>query len=163
MITFQHLQEALAQYGQAIREGYKENLSKSGRRATGNLITSVNTKVNVDGNEFEIELQLADYWYYVEEGRNPTTATTPSIPNLREKILEWIKVKPILPHPDKNGKLPTDEQLAFLISRKIHNEGFEGSNDLEHTMEEIDYDTIIEEALAADVMECFDEILAILQ
>lgn len=153
MIEFKHLEKALKDYADAISEGYKENLSKSGRRATGNLITSINSKVNVDGNEFEIELQLADYWYYVENGRS--AGGFPPI----DKILEWIRVKPILPHPDSRGKLPTENQLAFLIGRKIANEGFDGSNDLENTLKEVDYETIIEEALDKDVLGCLDEIL----
>lgn len=157
MITFQHLQEALLQYAQAIADRYKDNLESSGRRASGNLITSVNTKVNVDGNEFSIELSLQDYWKYVEEGRG--AGGFPPV----NKILEWIRMKPILPTPMSNGKLPTENQLAYLIGRKIANEGFEGSNDLENTMEEVDYETIIEEALEADVMAGLDEILAIFQ
>lgn len=157
MLQFTHLQQALAQYGDAIADRYKTNLEASGRRATGNLITSVNTIVDVNGNEFAIELQLEDYWYYVENGRGP--GGFPPV----NKILEWIRVKPILPQPDANGKLPTENQLAYLIGRKIANEGFEGTKDLEHTMEEVDYETIIEEALAADVMAGLDEILTIFQ
>lgn len=157
MIEFKHLQEALAQYAQAIADKYKDNLESSGRRATGNLITSVNTTVDVNGNEFAIELQLEDYWYYVENGRG--AGGFPPV----NKILEWIKVKPILPQPDANGKLPTENQLAYLIGRKIANEGFDGTNDLEHTMEEVDYETIIEEAIAADVMGGLDEILMLMK
>lgn len=155
MIEFRHLQEALAQYAQAIADQYKQNLEDSGRRASGELVSSVNTKVVVDGNEYVIELELQDYWKYVEEGR-PAGGFPPV-----NKILEWIKLKPILPYPDRNGKLPTDNQLAFLIGRKIANEGFEGTYDLERTMDRVDYETIIEDALAADVMDGFDELLAI--
>lgn len=156
MIEFKHLQEALSQYAQAIADRYKENLEASGRKASGELITSVSTTVNVDGNEFYIELSLMDYWKYVEEGRGP--GGFPPI----TKILEWIRFKQILPQPI-NGKLPTEQQLAFLIGRKIAEEGYEGSNDLEHTMEEVDYNAIIEEAFDADVSECFDELLLILK
>ena len=154
---FKRLQEALAQYAQAIADQYKTNLESSGRRASGELISSVNTNVTVDGNEFVIELQLEDYWKYVEEGRGP--GGFPPV----NKILEWIKLKPILPYPDKNGKLPTENQLAFLIGRKIANEGFEGTNDLSNTMEDVDYKAIIEEALDQDVMECIDDLFALFQ
>lgn len=157
MIMFKRLQEALAQYAQAIADQYKTNLESSGRRASGELISSVNTNVTVDGNEFVIELQLEDYWKYVEEGRGP--GGFPPV----NKILEWIKLKPILPYPDKNGKLPTENQLAFLIGRKIANEGFEGTNDLSNTMEDVDYKAIIEEALDQDVMECIDDLFALFQ
>ena len=157
MIQFNHLQDALARYSQAIADQYKQNLEDSGRRATGQLISSVNTRVSVDGSVFEIELQLEDYYYYVENGRGPGKFPPP------EKILEWIRVKPILPTPDINGKLPTENQLAFLIGRKIANEGFEGTHDLENTMETVDYETIIEEALDQDILECLDEILMIMK
>lgn len=155
MIAFTHLQEALAQYGQAIADRYKENLEVSGRRATGNLITSVNTMVTVNELSFVIELQLEDYWKYVEEGRK--AGGFPPV----NKILEWIKVKPILPTPMANGKLPTERQLAYLIGRKIANEGFQGTYDLEHTMQEVDYNQIIEDALDQDIMGCIDEILSL--
>lgn len=153
MIEFKNLQEALAQYAQAIEDRYKTNLESSGRRATGQLITSVNTVVVVNENEFAIDLNLEDYWKYVEEGRGAGKFPPP------DKILEWIRVKPILPTPLANGKLPTEQQLAFLIGRKIANEGFEGTHDLQHTMEEVDYEEIIVEALDKDIMGGLDEIL----
>lgn len=155
MIEFKHLQEALAQYAQAITDMYKQNLEDSGRRATGSLITSVSSNVVVDGNEFAIDLQLEDYWKYVENGRGPGKFPPP------DKILQWIRVKPILPQPMSNGKLPTEKQLAFLIGRKIANEGFEGTNDLDNTMEEVDYEQIILDALDADILGCIDEIMVI--
>lgn len=155
MIEFKHLQEALAQYAQAITDMYKQNLEDSGRRATGSLITSVSSNVVVNGNEFAIDLQLEDYWKYVENGRGPGKFPPP------DKILQWIRVKPILPQPMSNGKLPTEKQLAFLIGRKIANEGFEGTNDLDNTMEEVDYEQIIVDALDADILGCIDEIMVI--
>lgn len=157
MIEFTHLQQALGQYAQAIADQYKTNLENSGRRATGQLISSVNTRVLVNGQIFEIELQLEDYYKYVEEGRG--AGGFPPV----NKILEWIKAKPILPYPDMNGKLPTENQLAYLIGRKIANEGFEGTHDLENTMEEVDYESIIEDAIAEDVLGCFDELIALVQ
>lgn len=156
MIEFKHLQEALAQYAQAIADRYKDNLEESGRRATGMLITSVSTNVVVDGNTYSIDLNLEDWWKYVEEGRGPGKFPPP------DKILEWLRVKPILPTPMANGKLPTEQQLAFLIGRKIANEGFQGSHDLAKTMEELDYEQIIVDALDTDMFECVDEVLKLL-
>ena len=157
MIAFSHLQEALAQYAQAISDQYKQNLENSGRRASGQLISSVATKVVVNGNEFIIELSVEDYFKYIEEGRGPGGFPPP------EKILQWIKMKPILPQPMANGKLPTEKQLAFLIGRKIANEGFEGTHDLLHTMEIVDYEQQIQDALDIDVMDCLDELLLMLK
>ena len=47
-------------------------------------------------------------------------------------------VKPVLPTPTKNGKLPTIDQLTFLISRKIAREGIEPRMFLTNTIEELD-------------------------
>lgn len=163
MLEFKHLQQALKDYADAIRDQYKDNLERDDRRASGKLISSINTKLVVDGDEFAIELQLEDYWKWIDEGRPPTHTTTPSEPTLQECILEWIKVKHILPHPDKNGKLPTEEQLSYAIANKIHKEGYEGTYDLEDALYEVDYEHIIEEALDQDVMECFDELLLMLK
>lgn len=162
MIEFKHLEQALKDYADAIRDQYKDNLERDNRRATGQLISSINTKIVIDGNEYEIQLQLEDYWYYIDEGRKPTTATTPSIPTLQECILDWIRVKQILPHPDKNGKLPTEEQLSYMIANKIHREGYEGTHDLEDALYEVDYETVIEDALDQDILGCIDELLALL-
>lgn len=156
MIEFKHLEKALKDYADAIRDQYKDNLDRDNRRATGDLITSVNSKVIVDGNEYIIELQLEDYWKYVEWD------TKPHIPPVN-KILEWVRVKPVLPRPMKNGKLPTEQQIAWMIADKISKEGTEGTHDLEDALVEVDYETIIEEALEADVMDCFDELLTIFQ
>lgn len=155
MVEFKHLQEALAQYAEAIVDRYKQNLEDSDRRATGNLITSINSKVSVNGNEYEVLLQLEDYWKYIENG------TKPHFPPV-SKILDWVKIKPILPTPMKNGKLPTEEQLAWMIAKKIDRVGTEGKPDLEEALEEVDYNAIIEEALDADIMESLDEIFMLI-
>lgn len=155
MIEFKNLTNALKEYADAIRDQYKDNLERDNRRATGNLITSINSKIVVNGTTYEIDLQLADYWKYVEWD------TKPHIPPYN-KILEWVKVKPVLPTPMKNGKLPTEEQLAWMITDKIRREGTKGTHDLEDALVEVDYETIIEEALDRDVLESLDEIMLML-
>ena len=90
---------------------------------------------------------MADYWKYIENGRNPGKFPPTS------KILEWIMVKPVIPRPDQNGKLPTPKQLAYLIGRKIANEGYEGSHDLQRANDTIleKYQNKIVAALSQDL------------
>lgn len=154
MIEFKNLQSLLDELGKAIKLRYQENLIESDRKASYNLIESIQYHTVINGQEFAIELELADYWKYVEEG------TQPHWPPIN-KILEWVKIKPVLPYPDSRGKLPTENQLAFLISRKISEVGTTGSNDLERTLNEIDEDwnDRIVEALDADILNNIDEIL----
>ncbi|MBQ0112015.1 MAG: hypothetical protein KBT03_02690 [Bacteroidales bacterium] len=50
--------------------------------------------------------------------------------------MQWIKIKPIVPRPGKNGKVPSLKQLAYLISRKIVVEGIKPKNVLSNTLRE---------------------------
>lgn len=151
MIEFGNLMEVMAEYGKAMETKYKEELENSGRKASGRLISSINSNVTVDGMTYAIDFSLEDYWKYVENG------TKPHFPPV-SKILEWVKIKPILPTPDSSGKVPTPEQLAFLISRKISIYGTDGTKDLEDTLEltDMEWRDRITEALDKDVVEALN-------
>ena len=147
-MEFRNLMEVMAEYGKAMETKYKEELENSGRKASGRLISSINSNVTVDGMTYAIDFSLEDYWKYVENG------TKPHFPPV-SKILEWVKIKPILPTPDSSGKVPTPEQLAFLISRKISIYGTDGTKDLEDTLEltDMEWRDRIASALDRDVTE----------
>lgn len=135
----------LQEYGEKFVELYKQNLENSGRKATGNLINSISTRIETGDYKLEVFINLEDYYQYVENGRS--AGSFPPV----DKIKEWIQAKPILPR-EENGKLPTEEQLAFLIGRKIQREGFEGTHDLQKTKDalQIEFETRIQEALKED-------------
>lgn len=139
----------LQEYGQKFADVYKDKLLN--HKASGNLLNSIQTKVVVNDTELILYMDLADYYYYIENGRGP--GKFPPI----DKILEWIRVKPILPR-EINGKLPTEKQLAFLIGRKIAREGFEGTHDLEDTKNllQIEFELRIQEALIEDFKKEFE-------
>ena len=163
LIKFQRLANVLEEFGNAIANQYKQNLLDSGRNASGKLYNSIHSQVKVNNMTYDVELEMQEYWKWIENGRPPTRTTTPSNPPLRELILEWIRVKPVLPTPI-NGKLPTEEELAYLITRKIHREGFDGKPDLSNALEsaETEWKQKIEDAIDADVIESLDEIMLIL-
>ena len=124
------LEAALRELGEDVRQGYIEQLLQHDRKATGTLIDSVQAHVKVQDTVYEVTLTLADYWKYVEDGTKPHWPP-------RSAILKWIKAKPVIPRPDKNGRIPSQESLAYLISRKIAREGTEGSHDLQKTKDTI--------------------------
>lgn len=142
LISFENLQKALEEYGKEAKAQYQKNLLEmrytkgknpvlTNRIASGELYNSVQSLVIVNGQRYSVVLSLADYWKYIENGR-PAGKFPPT-----SKILEWITVKPVIPRPDDYGRIPTPKQLAFLIGRKIANDGSEGSHELKNASDTI--------------------------
>ena len=133
-IEWIHLSEVLNNFAVYFQNKLQANMLKNGSNASGNLVNSFKTEVKIADATYEVGIWLADYWYYVNNGRGPTRNSGNG--SLLEKIKEWIKVKRIVPHVGtiKTGKragkqyLPTINQLAYLITRKIHREGYKGTH-----------------------------------
>jgi hypothetical protein len=105
------IQQLLQQFIQAVRD----DLKQQNINASSKLSQSLKSVVKQKGKWIEISISLEDYWKYIEYG------TRPHFPPI-QAIRKWIDVKPVLPRPMK-GKLPTRDQLAFLIARKISKVG----------------------------------------
>lgn len=146
IIKWTNLQKVLGDYGQALRNTYQDNLIRDGKIATGNLLNSVEYEVQFDDRAIWLQFKMEEYYKWVENGRQPGKYPPP------DKILEWIRIKPIIPD-GRTGKLPTEQQLAFLISRKIAEEGIPAGNQLHQAIEtELGaWEERIDEAIAMDV------------
>ena len=156
---FENLVRVLQEYGNEVQELYKQKLANDDATASGELINSVKYIYEQNGNSYSVSLSLKEYWKYVEYGRKLGGKFPPP-----QAIRKWIEVKPILPRPLKNGKLPTLNQLTFLISRKIAEQGIRPRNILEKTLEEInkEYDNKISEALTIDLSNSLNEVFALI-
>lgn len=130
LISFDNLIQVLEEYGAAIRNEYQDNLIKGNRIASGNLLNSVEFEVVQGDKSFKVNLNLAEYWKYIEEGIAPAGKYGNPGWKAYPFILKWIEIKPVIPRPMDNGRLPSPEQLAYLITRKRMEEGAEGSHDL---------------------------------
>jgi len=132
LIDLTELQKVLQDLANDIRDNYKEHLQYNDRYTergvpsgySKRLIDSVTTQVVVGDNAYEVTMTLNDYWKYVEDD------TRPHFPPV-SKILEWVNIKPVIPRPDANGRIPSPKSLAFLIGRAISERGTKGSHDLE--------------------------------
>ena len=102
---FPRVYEVLERYAEEFIEQYRLNLVESGRPASGRLADSLTYKVDMGANVYAVDISLLDYWKYIESGTRPHW---PPVSAIRE----WIKVKPVIPRPMANGKLPTESQLA---------------------------------------------------
>lgn len=109
----------------------KNKLKANDSNASGTLAKSIRGIVKQNGKYIVISIQLEDYWKYIENG------TKPHWPPV-DAIKKWISVKPVLPRPTKSGKLPTSNQLAFLIARKISRVGTKAKPFLKPTITDFD-------------------------
>lgn len=130
LLELTELHKVLQDFAADIRERYKDVLANNDHIASHNLVDSIRTQVVVGDNYYEVTMTLADYWKYVEND------TKPHFPP-PDAILKWIQVKPVIPRPDANGRIPSQKSLAFLIGRKIAREGTEGTHDLAKTKDDI--------------------------
>ena len=109
----------------------KSVISSNGSNASGTLSKSITGIVKMNDKYLTVSISLEDYWKYIEYGTNPHFPPV-------DKIREWVRVKPVLPRPLASGKLPTENQLAFLIGRKISKFGTKPKPFLNNTKEEFD-------------------------
>lgn len=127
-LAFPNLEKAINNFISDFINTYKGLLISDNKKATGDLIRSIKPiEIEFSNNKMSGYISLASYWKYVEYGRRPGKFPPPN------KILDWIKIKPVIPRP-VNGIKPTDKQLAFLISRKIARDGIKPGNQLEEAL-----------------------------
>ena len=115
LIEFPRTIEVLERLTEDVRQGYIDTLVRDGhptQYGRDRLSDTITTKIDVNGMQFSASLNMNYYWKYLEYGTPPHWPPS-------SVILKWIEVKPILPRPDGNGKIPTPKQLAFLIGRAM--------------------------------------------
>ena len=164
LMSFPNVEAVLKEMAEAVKAAYISNLNTSGRPTQsmsqwmsahypGKLADTIETLVTIGDGKFTASLKLNDYWKYVEEGvgpsgkyRNPGWKAYPA-------IRDWIDIKPVIPRPDGNGRIPSPKSLAYLITRKIVDEGTHGTHDLQMAKDAIipQFISRVEDALREDV------------
>lgn len=117
-VEYNNLSNYLNTVKSSILEHYINQLSSNGY-STDNITI----KVNIDNNDFQLVLNLNDYWKWIENGRK--AGKMPPV----NAILEWINKKNIKP----NKKELSKKSMAFLIARKIGLKGIKGKGLLKKT------------------------------
>lgn len=163
LIQFDALEAVLQDYARDVVALYKQNLIQSDHLATEHLLNDMHFEIAKGEFMIAVDLYLQKYWAYVEMG------TKPHFPPL-DAIRDWIRVRNIVPRPYQGirhtktkGDVPytqrvTENQLAYLIGRKIAEEGTEGSWDLSNALEQVnrDYEERIADAITKDVQDRID-------
>lgn len=153
--SFINLQNALNSFVSELVTTYKSLLIRDNKKATGNLIKSLKPlQIDFSSNKMQGSINIASYWKYVEYGRKPGKFPP------KDKISEWIEMKPVIPKPMNGLKAPTKDQLAFLISRKIGREGIKPGNQLEEALDLVwtKHKQNISKAIDLDLKESIDTI-----
>ena len=88
------------------------------------------------GNLFEVYFDLPAYFQFAENGRRPGKFPPP------DAILKWVQFKRLVPRPGRDGKVPSTNQLVYLISRKIATKGTEGKHLFEKTLDDPNHDNL---------------------
>ena len=119
----------LDEFGKQFIDAYRSGLDAKNANASRDLYNSLNFEVKIGKQSITLDILLNDYWKYLEYGCKGTETSYPDayypahFPPTKA-IEEWIKIKPVIPE-QRNGKLPTQKQLAFLIARSINRKGIE--------------------------------------
>ena len=87
-------------------------------------------------NLFELAFDLPSYFPFSEYGRRPGKFPPP------DAILKWVQFKRLVPRPGRDGKVPSTNQLVYLISRKIATKGTEGKHLFEKTLDDPNLDNL---------------------
>ena len=157
MITFTNTLNVLHEYGQKIKDLYREKNIEAGYDPAAEL-QNISFNVESDRGNFAIVFHLPSYWRYAEHGRGPGKMPP------KGSLMQWMKFKQILPSPLtlSNGKtvLPSMESLEFLIRRKIGEYGTKGQHTWEITEQQIKDSLIsdVKEALTKDFTEYLDSL-----
>ena len=118
-----------------IAQVYRDKMSNAGYDPNGELM-KFTWVTEYNGNLFQLYFNLPQYWQYAEYGRRPGKFPPP------DEILKWIQFKRIVPS-SHSGKIPTTNQLVYLISRKIALKGTQGKHLLQQTIDST-YDTLVD-------------------
>ena len=123
LVSFPNLERVLEEFAERARDQYKGLLVQRKKIASGDLYNSVECLVDQNGSTYEVKLELEHYWKFIEEGIAPAGKYKNAGWKIYPFILDWIKVKPVIPRPMANGKLPSEKSLAYLITRSIKEHG----------------------------------------
>lgn len=122
---------------EAVMNEFTEAIVQSaisvGISSSSQLIMSGEVKRTDDPHKTIFESLFNEYWYYLAYGRGPSkSGSKPG--KLKDIIREWIRENNIIAN-ERDGITPTEEQLIYLITRKLHREGYKGRDFVTPVME----------------------------
>jgi len=158
-----NLSTALRQVGGLTVQRLRQGMTESNSDASGDLGASIAFTIKKASYGLDLNIDMLDYWQYVDEGRKPGK------PAPVNKILEWLKETNVRDkiRGGQNDASFTDSQaqsLAFLISRKIGREGTKGTdfatNVFNSSLITKELPDIVADAVFEDANKLIDELIS---
>lgn len=122
--------------------------------ASGQLRDTIDVQSKKEGGDTVIEIFMQEYGQWVQSGRLPGKKGVPI-----DAIERWIKYRGLLGR-DKKGRFIKRRSFAFAIQTNIKKFGIRPSNFLDNTIEKLENDPRIIEALEEMT---FEELLNIIE
>lgn len=119
--------------------------------SSGELANNIRYSVIEKDFGLDIEIYLADYWKYTEFGRKP--GKQPPIENIKD----WIRVKHIVPR-GYNNRVPSQNQLAYVISRSIGKHGTKGKHVISKFLESEELNNLLFSIIDITTNKIYEEI-----
>lgn len=132
-----------------LQREYTNELVFKDKLSSRNLLESVEViTIKKDNTHYQVVFRALDYWKYIEEGSVYTTKRPPF-----QAILNWVRMKPIIPIPNEKGYVPTEKGLAYIIREHIFKHGIKANPILEDTVNSLfnEYKELFVEAIKKDM------------
>ena len=143
-----NLQKYLDNFGKYIVQQSRTNLTKKGKKDTGDLYNSIGYDLNVSKNSFSLSFKMVDYGTFIDKGVKGVSSSSkaPNSPfkfgtgtgrsgGLTMGINSWVKRKRIQFKNRGNGRFMSYDQTAYLIRNSIWNKGLQTTNFFERPFE----------------------------
>ena len=154
-MKFSRTEALLNSFAQTIVNRYRDKISEY---ASGKLYKTIDYTITSKSDSYLVTINLEAYWVFLEKGRRAGAKIPPV-----SAIENWIKVRKILPRPVtlKSGKqrVPTVQQLAYVIARSIARKGIALRPFMRETIEDTmkDFQSKLTAAVRQDVLENLEQ------
>lgn len=130
------VKEALEAFGKRVQQQARSNLTRQGKKNSGELYESVAFDLSVHRNSFSLSFNMLEYGMYVDQGVKGFRSSTkaPNSPfqfgsgtgkkgGLTDAMDRYVRQNRIQFRNRNNGKFISYDTTAFLIGRSVYNKG----------------------------------------
>lgn len=124
-LSLYYFKKSIQKYGAEYVKELVKQLILADKKATGELMKSIDYRLIEASNEILVRILAAPYLINVDEGRKP--GRMPPVAS----IIKWAKVRGITPNKRKGYKTMND--VGWAIAKKIEKSGIKPTNVIDKT------------------------------